>query len=83
MIFPDSSIDVSIEKKNPLKQGLKHRLDGAQKEKSIKTRIETFKRLSNASSICIEKKKSIKTRIETCNATITFSLFIPLKRKIH
>ena len=63
---------ISIEKKNPLKQGLKQLAEDAiikgqehWKEESIKTRIETLLTVLREDANIYWKEESIKTRIET------------------
>ena len=66
---------MSIEKKNPLKQGLKPEYKISKwrvlidwKEESIKTRIETKLNYIVCKNLANWKEESIKTRIETCCA---------------
>ena len=79
-----------IEKKNPLKQGLKLLKDIVLptreenwKEESIKTRIETYPSTSHKSSSLNWKEESIKTRIETPFRPVCRYVVPELKRRIH
>ena len=90
MVTLQGQARMGIEEKNPLKQGLKHdgyspgtSPDGDWREESIKTRIETevYKFYGHAFGY-IEEKNPLKQGLKP-SMSMSWLLYLVLKRRIH